>query len=221
AHARPSMAVPIQFAPALKQLLLRRTGSPLGEALPEDAQAELVPVVARLRDPALEVAGLRTVARAGDVVTARVPLGLIVTVRRDPNVRSLKASRTYAPSLAHSVPEIHATATQLVRAAPPTGVTGAGTVIALLDWGFDFVHSNFRTRTGGTRLLWLWDQRGGKLARSPEPYGEGREWSPADIDAALAQPDPYTALGYDPVVADVTGFGAHGTHVADIAAGNG
>jgi subtilisin family serine protease len=215
------MAAPIQFDPALKQLLLRRTGSPLGEALPADAEAELVPVVARLRDPRREVAGLRIVARAGDVVTARVALGQIVSVRRDPDVLSLKASRTYAPSLVHSVPEIHATAPELARAVPPAGVTGAGTVIAFLDWGFDFVHSNFRTGTGGTRLLWLWDQRGGRLARSPEPFGEGREWSRADVDAALAQPDPYTALGYDPVSADVTGFGAHGTHVADIAAGNG
>jgi hypothetical protein len=42
----------------------------------------------------------------------------------------------------------------------------------------------------------------------------------AAINAALAEPDPCAALGYHPASGDPTNTGAHGTHVADILAGN-
>jgi subtilisin family serine protease len=46
-------------------------------------------------------------------------------------------------------------------------------------------------------------------------------FSREQIDAALAHPDPYAALGYDPAQSDSDGTGTHCTHVMDIAAGNG
>jgi len=47
------MADLLQFDPALRELLLRRTGDPSGEALEGAAAREMVPVVARLADPSL------------------------------------------------------------------------------------------------------------------------------------------------------------------------
>src|SRR5713226_2667524 len=98
----------LQFDPALRQLLLRKTGSVSGEIPSEEIGAEEIPVVAKLVDPSVPVESLRIVAHFGQVVTARVPLGRIVEVRRHSNVASLKASLAVHHDLAFSVPEIHA-----------------------------------------------------------------------------------------------------------------
>ncbi|MGJ0223741.1 hypothetical protein ACQUZK_10100, partial [Streptococcus pyogenes] len=56
--------------------------------------------------------------------------------------------------------------------APPSGLpwTGRGVVVAMLDWGFDVTHVDFRRPDGGTRFLALWDQRGGRTPLSPPAY---------------------------------------------------
>jgi subtilisin family serine protease len=208
-----------QFDPALKQLLLRKTGDPVGEAAAPVAGQE-VAVVARLVDPSVPVPSLTVISRFGHVVTGRVPFGRIVAVRRDRNVASLKASQKLVPTLAFSVPEIRASADAL-REAGVVGVTGRGVVVGIVDWGCDFAHANFRDKQGRTRLIALWDQRGGLLPESPEPFRYGRELTRDRINEALESPDPYAALGYDPADADPGAIGTHGTHVLDIAAGNG
>jgi len=128
-------------------------------------------------------------------------------------------------------------------------VDGTGVVVGVIDFGCDFAHPCFRTADGSTRLLGLWDQNdtsapspGSRLGRSP-----GRVFTRAEINWALEperhrRPDtlpdkgppphyvpaddaPYWRLGYDPHdrhYLDVEAMGgAHGTHVLDIAAGNG
>jgi subtilisin family serine protease len=210
----------IQFDPALKELLLRKTGDPYGESLDPEAPAEQVPVLVRLHDPVAPPSLLQVVASFGNIVTGRVPLNCIVKLRQHPNVASLKASLRGGPELASSVPEIQATPAALRRMGIP-GYTGCGAIVAVVDWGCDFAHANFRDQQGHTRLLYLWDQRSERTTASPSPYGYGREFSREQIDAALSQADPYEALGYDPAQIDPRGRGTHGTHVLDIAAGNG
>lgn len=202
--------------PAFKELAFRRTGSIDLEQIAE-VGGELVPVVARLQDPGLQVAGLNVVARFGSVLTGRVSMHDIARVRADPNVQSLKMSRTVHKDLAVSVPDIGAGSLAFGAVRP----RGRAVVVAVLDWGCDFVHANFRRANGRTRLLALWDQRGGPQASSPPSFGYGRQWSRDEIDAALSSADPYGALGYDPLEADPEREGTHGTHVLDIVAGNG
>jgi phosphatidylserine/phosphatidylglycerophosphate/cardiolipin synthase-like enzyme len=60
----------------------------------------------------------------------------------------------------------------------------------------------------------------GTAAEPPEPYGYGTVHSRQQIDRALQTDHPFRTLGYHPADAD-RGTGAHGTHVMDIAAGNG
>jgi subtilisin family serine protease len=217
------MCAAIQFDPALKQLLLRRSGSLLGERLSEEDALAEIPVVAKLRDPTAVVDSLRVVARFGPVVTGRVPLGKVVEVRRHPNMLSLKASRNNAAEPAAQLDGEGAPgpAAEPERPPDPLGASGRGVVVAVAGWGLDFAHVNFRHPDGSTRLLCFWDQRGGLHPSSPEPFGYGREFTSEQINRALRSVRPHELLAYDPADADPRGIGAHDTHVMDIAAGNG
>ena len=227
------MVSPLQFDPWLKETLLRRTGSTSGEGAPEEVGAQEIPVIARLRRPEVDVPGLAIVARYGPIVTGRTSLSRVVDVRRHANIVSLKGSRPYEASLDRSVPDIGASAQQLQAAVGLPGLSGRGTVIGFPDWGVDFGHRSLRDAPpanasavgsppgGRTRLMALWDQRGPQNEHSPAPFGYGRAFARREIDAALAQPDPYAALAYDPALGDRSRSGTHGTHVMDIAAGNG
>ena len=134
------------------------------------------------------------------------------------------------PQLDASVPEIEADAPSL----PDMGTLfdGRGVIVGVVDFGCDVTHPNFRNAAGATRLLSLWDQN--MPSDGSGPFGYGREFDAAKIDAALTHTDspdyvepgdaPFWVLRYDPhdnYYADVLSNGAHGTHVLDIAAGNG
>ena len=119
-----------------------------------------------------------------------------------------------------------------VRRGPELGLTGAGVVVATIDWGVDVDSAAFRwpadpgvtsedNRAGATRFLALWDQRDQATGPRPDPYGYGSVHGRAEIDRALRDPRPYERLGYHPAIADPSGRGAHGTRTMDIAAGNG
>jgi subtilisin family serine protease len=105
-------------------------------------------------------------------------------------------------------------------AVPSIPEDGTGVVVGICDWGFDFTHPNFRNADGTTRLLCLWDQRGFGDPRAPAPYNYGRVLTREAINAALATSDPCATIAYHAASADPTDTGAHGTHVADIVAGN-
>ncbi|HEY3569638.1 MAG TPA: S8 family serine peptidase [Thermoanaerobaculia bacterium] len=170
--------------------------------------------------------GVRVVARFGEIATIRLPRQRIAETWADESVVSLKAARPFgldpdplpAASTDGEVEDLEEETDDRRR---PEGIdaTGRGVVVAVLDWGFDFAHPNFRNRDGSTRALALWDQSA--PGRGPEPYGYGRVYTREEIDRALRHDEPYRALGYHPAAGDPTGKGAHGTHVLDIAAGNG
>lgn len=177
----------------------------------------------RLAAPGLTIPGVRVVAAFGDVVTCRMSAGAAARVHADPRCVSLKAPRPLGPEPsagdAGTVPP-QPLPTDLRR---PAGLpfTGAGVVVGVVDFDFAFAHHAFThpafRRPGpapATRLLALWDQRGGRSRLSPEPFGYGRRFDAARLDAALRQPDPYENLPYS------LKPGGHGTHVLDILAGS-
>ena len=154
----------------------------------------------------------------GWLVTARVPFGRVEAIRQADGVRSMKPAQPLRPVLHATVPEIEAAPAAL----PPDSLAdgGAGVVVGIVDSGADIAHRNFLRPDGSTRLIALWDQSGPSTPASP--FGYGKRYSAADVDQALGQLDPYQALGYGPEP-DRPGRpkGSHGTHVTDIAAGNG
>ncbi len=155
--------------------------------------------------------------RTGDdswIVTGRIPVQRIETVRAQPTVISLKASQPLHPSLAATIEAMGVSPKALPKGTASDG--GSGVVVGVVDFGCDFMHENFRQSDRKTRLLALWHQAG--VAKPDSPFGYGRVHTRMDIDNALASANPYAVLGYGP---PVDPSGTHGTHVLDIAAGNG
>ena len=209
--------------PRLQQMLIRRRYGQRTQ-VQASADADEVVVTARVSDaaaweaqsevrPGLVISGQTPGEDA--VVTGRIPVSRIEAVRTLPFVKSLKASRPLRSELAATIQDTQA-------APPPVGSLsdgGKGTVVGIVDFGCDFAHQNFRNADGSTRLLGIWHQAGKRRATDPVKYG--RFYTTGEIDAALKTTDPYASLGY-PVDKDTDAEqGTHGTHVMDIAAGNG
>ncbi len=151
------------------------------------------------------------------MVTGRIPVRRVEAVRHQPFVTSLKASQRLQPSLDRTIAETGARGDLLPNGNLSDG--GRGAIVGIIDFGCDFAHENFRNADGTTRLLAIWDQGGPTGPTSP--FGFGRVHTRSAINAALNQPNPYIALGYGPPPDSPFQRGTHGTHVMDIAAGNG
>ena len=216
--------------PALWELLRAEAGT--------DGDRVLEAII-RLARPAIEIPDIRIVSRFGTIATCRIRARDIVPVRARRDVVSLKAARGLNPGCEPAVgAAIPGTLPQAnfrpadVRRDPGLALTGKGVVVASVDWGIDVDSAAFRwpadpataggnRPAGGTRFLSFWDQRNLAAGPCPDPFGYGTVHDREQIDDALHDPRPYEKLGYHPAIADRGGHGTHGTHVLDIAAGNG
>ena len=157
-------------------------------------------------DPrALTQYGARVNAVAGNIASIEISPDRLESLASAPMIVYLEAPRRaepLAPSLDISMPAIGA---DRLRFADPA-LTGAGVAVGFIDTGLDLNHPGFRTESGRTRVLAAWDQIHTRSSRLPDGYSYGTEWTPADIDAGIA---------------DLTDRSGHGTTVAGIAVGNG
>jgi subtilisin family serine protease len=221
----------LQYDPHLQEEKLRSEAQQPGTIgiTCEKDDGRWVDVIAKLNSAADAVpAEIKDYNRIGDViVTGTLPVDTIPAVRKQ--VESLKAASEVHLHLYNSVPAIGCDPASLDAASRGEGqrnfpgLDGSGVIIGIVDSGCDFRHKNFRHPSGATRIRALWDQTDidksspATTFKPPQGFSYGRELRDKDINDALETGDAkaYGALGYTPPLA------AHGTHVMDIAAGNG
>src|ERR1700758_5122370 len=107
--------------------------------------------IIRLARPGIEIPDVRVVARFGAIATCRIRARDVIAVRARPDVISLKAPRLLSPTFDTGAglldlaglgePEWRPTD---ARRSPALGLTGAGVVVAAIDWGVDVDSAAFR-----------------------------------------------------------------------------
>lgn len=150
--------------------------------------------------------GVRRGACAGNIISARIPLGALRQVSELPGVIYIEVAGKVTPMMDLARLEAGVPYEATTPAGTRLPVTGKGVIVGVIDRGFDYNHETFRDAEGKCRITRVWEQAGtsGEYP-APEEFGYGNELtSPVEIEKAEG---------------DVTG-NSHGTHVAGIAAGS-
>ena len=107
-------------------------------------------------------------------------------------------------------PALEAAGVSQVHSQPYLNLKGRGVLLGFVDTGIDYTQDVFRYEDGSSRIQYIYDQSA--EGEPPAGFLLGREYSKADIDAALASEDPYALVPER----DEDG---HGTFLASVAAG--
>jgi hypothetical protein len=181
ASARAVDAAP-SLDPAVQELL-RASGQrsvALGDldrasatALSREANGDWVDVVVRgaIDARAVERLGGEVRTVAGPIRTVHLPLAALPALVALAGVEQVQGAQGLELQTNVSIPEIGANivwgGTPPNYPAPPTGNTGRGVAIGLIDCGIDVNHADLRTSANKTRILWLWDHTPGFPAPHP------------------------------------------------------
>ena len=199
----------------------------LRELLYEEVNDEIEAII-RTEKVNAEIPGVRMVARFGHIATCRLRRKDISKIRYSNGVKSLKAARSLVADNEVQLEQenqflkfINTPVNSDLRRSPDIALTGAGTIVGVIDWGCDIAADAIRNEDGTSRLIALWNQRDSKEDHQDNFYGYGTIYTQQEINEALLDSNPYDALNYHPADADAAMTGSHGMHVIDIAAGNG
>ncbi|MCI9002137.1 MAG: S8 family peptidase [Oscillibacter sp.] len=107
-------------------------------------------------------------------------------------------------------PALEAAGVSQVHSQPYLNLKGRGVLVGFVDTGIDYTQDVFRYEDGTSKIRYIYDQTAD--GDPPPGFLLGREYSKADIDAALASQDPYALVPQR----DEEG---HGTFLASVAAG--
>jgi subtilisin family serine protease len=153
------------------------------------------------------------------VLVGRASLSIFGQLAEVRGVERIEMSRPMEPDLDLSRIDAQVEPLHIPTQVGVLPVRGEGAVVGVIDSGIDYRHPKFRNTDGSSRILFLWDQNAGSNVGRAVDLGDGvlvgREYTKADLDAALASANPFAAVPHRDM-----GI-AHGTHVCGIAAGNG
>ncbi|MDX1673812.1 MAG: hypothetical protein R3314_03325, partial [Longimicrobiales bacterium] len=162
--AQPGVAADRAPAPTVPSGLL-------GAALERDAAGVRVRTLVRVGpggEAALRAAGARIRVRAGDIVTASIPLDAVPALLSEDGIRMIElAMPLTGQALLPGRPTAGAVNDSanadsrfdaLRRRGGSTweGLAGQGVIIGVYDSGLDLTHGDFLDPDGGTRVLFAW-----------------------------------------------------------------
>jgi minor extracellular serine protease Vpr len=145
-----------------------------------------------------------------DLYSLRVPVNEVKNLQAIQGVKFFDIGEPVSPFLENSAKNTRADSVYAGLGGLSKGYTGKGTIIAIIDWGFDYTHPVFRdTAMQQYRIVRAWDQN--KMSGpAPMGYDFGTEYNSMEALMAAQEDTLY-----------VFGPGSHGTHVAGIAGGAG
>lgn len=172
---------------------------------------------------ALLAAGAEIGARAGDILSVRVPLDAVPALLESGGILRMEAAAVLTPAgiapaagarwplVANDSAADDARFDLLRRRVGDRweGLAGQGVIVGVVDSGLDLLHDDFRRPDGSTRVLFAWDQ----TVDGPGPGAVGGTVFDRGIECAAAVID-----AGDCPMRDIVG---HGTHVAGVAAADG
>jgi subtilisin family serine protease len=167
-------------------------------------------------------------AQKGNLVTARVPLSKLREIASNENVLHVELGEPLAtPNPVVSPDQVGAPAPTTRKFGDPAiHHDGEDVLIGIIDvQGFDFSHPDFLDAEGKTRFECIWDQGAPKGSSRPSPattgqFDYGAEFLQKHLNAAITNAPRLRLPAYELERQSQMVPGAHGTHVASIAAGN-
>lgn len=159
-----------------------------------------------------------------DLVTVRVPILRISEIDQDFIIKCSSGIRPCLETVHQAIklpePNKPKGGKPVARSKPTDYKTPQNPIVGIVDFGLDFTHEHF-LHNKKTRILALWDQSGTLKNRNSRDVKYGTLYREEEINDALLSDQPYQTLGYEPPIDSLYDAGAHGTYVADVAAGNG
>ncbi len=162
-------------------------------------------------------------ARHGRIAKATIAISDLPRLAKDERIRFIELGEPLrAPQPSVSKAPVDTPPATRAKVEPFSRHRGGKEVlIGIVDvQGFDFSHPDFLDDDGHTRFVAIWDQ-GGDARRPPkgDQFNYGSEFIAADLNAALRGARQAKVPAYELERQSQREPGAHGTHVASIAAG--
>lgn len=150
----------------------------------------------------IENLGIEVNNKSGSIVTANIPLSIIDTLSNIEGIDFIEAGTPIFKNLDIVRSETGVTSVH-EGLELPSGYTGKGVIVGIIDQGIQLDHINFYDKDGNLRIKRLWIQTD-TLGTAPDGYDYGSEYTTQQ---------EIESIKYDVI------NGTHGIHVAGIAAG--